>query len=289
MRFGPLVSIPLFAFALTSRALADPAEPRPAKEAAPPPPYALANTGALFLGLEFVGSATSFAILSVAAGDPASECGWCVTNAFDRAVRNGLRAGNPRLAATFSHVLSVGAAPLLAFGAVTVPAFHADKGSYALADATIIVNSFVLSTGFVDFTKKLAARERPAFHYGVEAETEARHARVERFLSFYSGDTAWAFSLASSASTLSYLRGYPSAPYVAAGGAAIGFATGALRVAADMHWATDVLAGALIGTASGALLPLALHRRESKHAALPIVLPRASRAELGFELVWTEF
>ena len=39
-------------------------------------------------------------------------------------------------------------------------------------------------------------------------------------------------------------------------------AVGYLRIAGDMHYLTDVLAGAAIGTAVGVAMPLALHGRE---------------------------
>ena len=41
----------------------------------------------------------------------------------------------------------------------------------------------------------------------------------------------------------------------------MGLATAILRVAADMHWATDVLAGAAAGTLIGGGLPALLHPR----------------------------
>ena len=37
---------------------------------------------------------------------------------------------------------------------------------------------------------------------------------------------------------------------------------GLLRIAADMHWATDVLTGAVMGTMVGILTPLCVHPRE---------------------------
>jgi len=90
---------------------------------------------------------------------------------------------------------------------------------------------------------------------------------VEENLSFFSGDTAWAFSVASSATTLAYLRGYAAAPWILAGGGTLAVAAGVLRISADMHWATDVLAGAVIGTTIGAGLPLLLHSRKPTELA----------------------
>ena len=66
----------------------------------------------------------------------------------------------------------------------------------------------------------------------------------------------------SSATTLAYLHGYDSAPYIAVGGGALAMATGVLRISADMHWATDVVVGSVVGSAIGVGLPLLLHGRK---------------------------
>jgi membrane-associated phospholipid phosphatase len=55
------------------------------------------------------------------------------------------------------------------------------------------------------------------------------------------------------------MRGYESAPWILGLGLAGAATTGYLRVAADAHWATDVLAGAAFGAAVGVAVPL-LHR-----------------------------
>jgi membrane-associated phospholipid phosphatase len=55
------------------------------------------------------------------------------------------------------------------------------------------------------------------------------------------------------------MRGYRSAPYVTVAGAAFAGATGLLRSAADVHWPSDVITGALVGTGLGVALPLLLH------------------------------
>ncbi len=281
MNFRRLARTWAVAIATASPAVAaEPVEPEQTRFV----PHELQNTGGLFLTLEFVGSAASFAIFTIAAGDPAESCGWCESNDFDRSVRDALRASDPVPFGTVSHVMSLGVAPVGALGSLIVPAFVYDRPSYALADSVIVIDAFMFTTGLATFTKVTTARERPAFHYGVEAETEAKTSSIEQYLSFPSGDTAWAFSLGSSAATLSYLRGYPSAPYVAAGGALVGVSTGVLRIAADMHWATDVIAGATLGTASGMAFPLLLHRRARAQASY-LIVPRASTSELGAELL----
>lgn len=128
----------------------------------------------------------------------------------------------------------------------------------------------MLTTGIADGTKKLADRRRPAFHYGVEAETEAGSVPEEEYLSFFSGDTAWAFNFAAAGTTLAYLRDYPTAPYVAVGSGTFARAAGLLRVSADMHWTSDMLAGALVGSAIGFSVPFFLHQRDRRAPPLAI-------------------
>ena len=150
---------------------------------APGTPHALENTGALALGAEFLGAVVVFAAYSIAAGDPATSCGWCSTNGFDRSMRRALVMDDARTPATLSHVASLGIVPLIAFAGTVVPAFSHGRASYVLEDSIIIFNTFVLTTGFTDGTKKLADRQRPGFHYGRAQDTEAHALPAEEFLS----------------------------------------------------------------------------------------------------------
>jgi membrane-associated phospholipid phosphatase len=161
-----------------------------------------------------------------------------------------------------SHGVSLGAVPLLAIGSSVLEASAAKHGEYALQDAWLITNTVLLTTAIGNTVKKNVARRRPAFTHGVGNRTEAVDFPDEQFLSFFSLDTAWAFSIAASSTTLAYLRGYESAPGVLIGGAALATLAGVMRISADMHWATDVATGALVGTTVGVGLPLLMHRRE---------------------------
>jgi membrane-associated phospholipid phosphatase len=179
----------------------------------------------------------------------------------------------------------LGLTPALVVGGLMVPALSEGQGSYALQDALILLNTFVLVTGLADGTKKLADRERPAVHYGRQAATEAAGQPLEAFLSFFSGDTAWAFSLAAAGTTLAALRGYESTPYIAVGGGLLALTTGVLRVGADMHWATDVITGAMVGTAVGILVPWLLHGRKTSAVVTALrVMPSLSSTHAGLSL-----
>jgi membrane-associated phospholipid phosphatase len=259
------------------------AEPSPAPSASEEgrttsrEPHRLEHAEPTFLAAELVVSSLAAGALSLSAGPSPDHCRFCGTNDLDVAIRNVVHTNDSRSPALASHIVSLGAVPLLALGAVVVPALESDHGSYALADGVVIVSGFVLTSGLADFSKKVTARERPAFYYGRQAQTESAHNSSDRYRSFFSADTAWAFSVASSGAALAYERGYWTAPFALAGGAVFGAAAGGLRMVADMHWFTDVLVGAAVGTGAGLVSPLLLHRRADPSgtsvALSPVVAP----------------
>jgi membrane-associated phospholipid phosphatase len=247
-------------------------------------PRALAHDDPVFLAAELSGSAATALVLGLSAGGPETSCGLCGTNALDVAVRNAIYLHNSRAPALASHAVSSVAAPVLALATVVVPALSYGRPAYALADSVTVMDSALLTLGMTTFTKDIAGRERPSFHFGRGSETEYADKPSERFRSFFSGDTSFAFSVLSSSATLAYERGYVTAPYAAAFGGVLGVATGTLRMMADMHWLTDVLTGAVVGTATGVALPLLLHprvREEHHVSVMPILTPGFSGAAVS--------
>ena len=236
--------------------------------------YELENTSWQFLLAETGVAAVSLAALFI----PSPEtCHWCSSNGFDDGIRDALRASNPRTAGHVSHVFSFGAAPLVAVGGALLPAIQDRALRRAGADLWILANTLAFDTGFNEVFKRSIGRQRPAFHYGVQEETEASGIPSEENRSFFSLDTSFAFSAAACGATLAYLHGYEIAPWILGGGATFATATGVLRIAADMHWATDVIVGAVAGTAIGVSVPLVLHRRVSSPETASfhvIVLPQ---------------
>ncbi len=194
---------------------------------------------------------------------------WCTTNGFDVALNEALVWANPRAAATTSHTFALGLAPAAAFGSLIVSATSSSHGTYAIQDSAIVLDAFLVATGANSIAKITARRQRPAFYYEREGDTEAADHPAEEFVSFYSGDTTWAFSIAASASTLAFLRRYEHAEWIAVGTGVLALTGGVLRISADMHWATDVLAGAAAGTAIGIGIPVLLHSRKHGIAVVP--------------------
>lgn len=224
------------------------------------PYYELENTGAVFLGVEFGVSLGAFLGIQFGFADP-SECNWCVPPGFDVSVRNALVWGDDRAtAARIADGLMAGTGAG-ALAALIVPALT-DTGAkdiWALEDSVIILDSMLVTLAITEALKVGIARERPAFYFGEGERTSSGEGPNK---SFPSGHTSFAFAAATSAATLSFLRDYDSAPYIAAAGGTLAVSTGLFRIFADKHWATDVITGAVLGGAIGFSMPFFLHGRE---------------------------
>lgn len=226
----------------------------------PPEGRELNNSSWTFLALES-GALGLMAVTPSLVFDTPTRCHWCEPSGFEESVRSALLAKDPKWVGTISHAVSLGFVPVWALGGTLLEARQDDAWQHGAQDAWIIANAFMLTTALGNAVKKNVARHRPGFYHGVGSSTEGEAFPDQEFLSFYSLDTAWAFSVAASGATLAYLRGYDSAPWILAGGAALATTAGVMRISADMHWATDVATGAFMGTLVGVGLPLLLHRR----------------------------
>jgi len=204
------------------------------------------------------------------------RCAWCDPPAFDETLHSPAAAGDRVALARAGHWLSRGALPLAALGVASIPPLAtADPDAHAFENAAIIAEAVFVDLALNLAIKSWAGRSRPAFHYGRGEHSEYADDPAQRNVSFVSGDTGAAFTLASATATVAFLRGYAAAPYLALGGAMLASSVGVLRVKADVHWPSDVLGGALLGTGVGVAMPLLLHGRAE----------RARRARAGFQLV----
>lgn len=180
------------------------------------------------------------------------RCRWCTPPGFDRTVHDHLVWGNPRTADTLSGVTAFALTPLVAASAVLGSAFgHAERARYALDDVLTIAEAGVYGQLVVQVLKFSVGRQRPyAFdHSGVYASS------TEDNVSFVSGHSALAFSLATAAGSVAQRRHLWFAPAVWAVGLGLATTTAYLRIAADKHYLTDVIAGGAVGAAAGLGLP----------------------------------
>jgi membrane-associated phospholipid phosphatase len=214
-----------------------------------------ASEDALEASLAVDGSITAAAIVTWGTSELAKgvlvppTCRWCGTDALDANVRNALLWSNTAAAATASDLLEFG----VPIGVAGYDLLAATDATSAAKDLLIVAEAVSLTGVVTQATRYAAARIRPYAYYG------GRDAGRDDHLSFWSAHTVTAFSAAAAGGAVAQLRHYDGWPWVYAvgfGGAAF---TGYFRMASDMHWLTDVLASAAVGTGVGLLVPW-LHR-----------------------------
>ena len=195
-----------------------------------------------------------------------STCHWCDAPAADLAVKNALRWSNTKGADISSYVTGFGMAPMAALG-LDAAVVYSSGGSFREwgEDATVIMESIVVAANTNQLVKFLVGRERPFVH-DLDADGKGRTSTPgDNNLSFYSGHTMLGFVSAVSAGTIASLKGYRAAPVIWGTGLTFAAATGYLRIAADKHYFTDVVTGAVMGSLAGFLVPW-LHRPKSTGA-----------------------
>ena len=126
-------------------------------------------------------------------------------------------------------------------------------------DAAVLGETLLMTIAITEVVKNTTSRPRP-FMRGLP-DTDSRYGRRSSYRSFFSAHAAVAF-----AATMSYAkmhaRSHPNSKPALVYGFGIGLAAtgGSLRVAAGEHYPTDVIMGALVGSAIGLFATPALHR-----------------------------
>ncbi len=185
---------------------------------------------------------------------------------FDESVRNGLRATTQSgrdAANTASNIIlyALIAMPVIDTGAVVLAG---DKNPgvawqlFMLDAETMAVTATLMLT-----TKDLIGRERPYARECAANPNAVGCDAADRNASFISGHTAMSFASAGLVCAEHrklpiYGGGWPD-KIACITAMAAATTDGALRIVADKHYATDVLAGAAVGLFSGYFLPNLLH------------------------------
>lgn len=172
------------------------------------------------------------------------HCRYCVPNRLDAAGRRELVWDHPGSARLLSDVTANGVIPLLAIADAWRSHGASQQGA---RDLLLVAEAAALTTAATELSKTFVARRRPEESNGGTS-------------SYWSGHTAFAFSVAVSQATQDSMRGDPNAPWVWAIGLGLASAVGYFRVAGDAHWLTDVVTGAGIGSIAGVATPM-LNRR----------------------------
>lgn len=230
------------------------------------------------LGLHVLGATVGKEALSPDA------CRWCDDNALDAGVRRGLVWDDTALAGTLSDVIGYGALSVIAGGGLELAAHLDGRRDEWLHNAVIVGQAVFLTANVTTLAKIAFARERPFVHALAPAD---KPGDVEDNLSFHSGHSSFAMSIAVAASTTATLRGYRHHRVLWATTVPLALATGYLRIAADRHWTTDVVTGWVVGAAVGFAVPYFLHRRGGAAASTEAVVVRSDRATtVGLSFIW---
>jgi membrane-associated phospholipid phosphatase len=175
-------------------------------------------------------------------------CRWCSVGSFDDGAREMAVWDDTARAKLLSDLVGYGASPIVA----SVLLGAAAEGWSTYGDDMIAMFELVWGTQLVtQLVKITTGRQRPYAHY----RTEPAPLTQEDNLSFLSGHSSLTVSIAVGAGIIAGRRGYRLAPAIWTSGLAIAATTMYLRMAADRHYLTDVLAGGALGALGGALIP----------------------------------
>ena len=207
---------------------------------------------------------------------------------FDDAVHGSLTAASATArsrAGTLSDIGLYGLAALpLVVDAGLVTWLGRGNPDAAVQLALLDAQALALSWGLATLVERAVSRERPYVQACAAdpAGSGCSGSANDRNTSFLSGHTTVAFTMAAvlcvEHTRLDLLGSADAAVCPIAATAAA--ATGVLRVVAEKHWATDVLAGAALGTSIGAIVAL-VHVRPRAAAGAPRLTPVAGPGSVG--------
>ena len=220
------------------------------------------------------------------------KCRWCyraedgkdLLNPYDGWVRKRLVWKSTDTAATVSSVLGFFVEPATMFGLTAVSEANDRAIGRFPVDALLITEATVLAGDLNQIAKFAFARERPFVHYLPRAPDVIRaltDSPSDDNLSFFSGHTTLAFAVATSAGMINTLRGYRLAPLVWGAGMTMAVSVGYLRIAADKHYFSDVMTGAVVGSIIGVGVPLLFHSASSSSSSTPNPPSASSQALLA--------
>jgi membrane-associated phospholipid phosphatase len=202
-------------------------------------------------------------------------CRWCASNGLDDGIRSALLWHGTELPQNLSNALAYGALPVLEAGFLALAMAQDNRRGEFAGNALVVGEAVAIAGVLGQLVKYTTGRERPFVHALPAEQKPLTDDPGDNNLSFYSAHTGFAFALASSAGSVATLRGYRLAPVVWVVGGVLALATGYLRIASDRHYFTDVLTGAVAGTAVGVGVPFLFHRGNDEHrlTLVPIATP----------------
>jgi membrane-associated phospholipid phosphatase len=185
---------------------------------------------------------------------------------FDTAARDALRAPSLQARYTYRDASDVGLSLMATwpFFADSLVSAWWYRGSRDVAEQMALINlqALAVSGAVQGVTNTLVSRERP---YGQNCGTRDLPSDAvdcdgsTHFRSFFSGHSAFSFTSAALI-CMNHMKhellGSPWDALSCAGGYAVATTTATFRVVGDVHYASDVITGALLGTVIGYGIPL---------------------------------
>jgi membrane-associated phospholipid phosphatase len=214
-----------------------------------------------------------------------NHCRWCDDdlNAVDEGTRNALRwpARNYVTAKVLSDVGADGLAPAATVGVSAILAAYDDRFGDVPIDILVTAQAVSLAGVVTELVKLSTGRMRPDAH----ALQRRSGAGTDAYISFYSGHTSYAFSLAVAAGTIASLRQYRGAGWVWVSGLIVASATGYFRIAADKHYLSDVLLAGAGASLVGFTVPYFLHHPTRDLRLRPGVVARDQGALVTLDVL----
>jgi hypothetical protein len=213
-----------------------------------------------------VGSATTGALMTLMVPAPETEADWRGPVMFDSFFRDGMVMRSRRgrnLADTVSDIALYGSVAHVLLDATLVASVKHRAPDVGFEMLMMDAEAYSVSLLLNSVTKRLTSRARPQAESCEQDPTyETGCQDSAPYVSFYSGHAAMT---ATSAGLLcaqhSELDLYGSGWDGAACATAIALTsvTGGLRIAADRHWASDVVTGHILGFSAGYFIPKLWH------------------------------
>jgi len=185
---------------------------------------------------------------------------------FDESVRNALRVDTLPNRYIFRDASDVGLSLMVSWpfvaDALTTAWWYRGSRDTAQEMALIDLQTLAVTGAIQGLTNVLVSRERP---YGRNCGSEELPsdaidcANSVHYRSFFSGHSAFSFTGAALICIHHFKNDLLGAPWDAlscAGGYAVATTTATFRVVSDVHYASDILTGALMGTLVGYGVPL---------------------------------
>lgn len=226
---------------------------------------------------------------------PEHEADWDGPVLFDTAMRDAVRrksVGTRGDIARVSDVMMVGSlVHNLVFDNLVVALLLHDEPDVAWQMTVINTEAYSVAFGLTSLVKRATGRARP---YVSECATDPDYSpdcnTESDYRSFFSGHaTTTAVGAGLLCAHHLNMPLYDSGPLdvgTCAMGIALTVVTGALRIASDNHWATDVAMGHLVGFGTGFLIPTFFFYTEDEPTERQtVVLPSASEDGLGLKII----